>query len=204
MPLFEQPDGSTPRGDAYLQSTKTEYLKYEGPVDPPYTGGLNNTLRWKNVSLNLFLSYQWGNVVRLHPSFSEQYSDLTALSHDFENRWMMTGDEEYTTVPAIIDRIHAMGSSLSYPYNNYNYSSARVAKGDFIRLKSLSLSYDFPATWLEKTKTVRTASFRITGKDLWLIYSDSRLNGQDPEFLNTGGVALPALPQVILSVTLGF
>ena len=203
-PLFEQPDGSTPRSDAYLQSTKTDYLKYEGPVDPPYSGGLNNTLTWKNLSLNLFFSCQWGNVVRLHPSFSEQYSDLSALSRDFQKRWMMSGDENSTTVPAIIDRLKAMESSLSYPYNNYNFSSARVARGDFIRLKSLSLSYDIPARWLEKTKTVRTASLRVTGKDLLLIYSDSRLNGQDPEFLNTGGVALPALPQVIVSVTLGF
>jgi TonB-linked SusC/RagA family outer membrane protein len=203
-PLFEQPDGSEPRSEAYLQSVKTDYLKYEGPVDPPYTGGLNNTLTWKNVSLNLFLSYQWGNAVRLNPSFSEQYSDLSALSRDFKNRWMQTGDEKTTTVPAIIGRLEAMENSLSYPYNNYNFSSARVAKGDFIRLKSVSLSYDLPAQWLAATKAIRTASMRVTGKDLWLIYSDSRLNGQDPEFLNTGGVALPALPQVIVSVTLGF
>lgn len=204
MPLFEQPDGSEPRGDAYLQSVKTDYLKYEGPVDPPYTGGLNNTLTWKNISINLFLSYQWGNVVRLNSSFSEQYSDLSALSLDFKQRWMMTGDEKTTTVPAIVDRLEAMQNSLSYPYNNYNFSSARVAKGDFIRLKSTSISYELPGEWLEKTKAIRTASLRVTGKDLWLIYSDSRLNGQDPEFLNTGGVALPALPQVIVSVTLGF
>jgi TonB-linked SusC/RagA family outer membrane protein len=203
-PLFEQPDGSEPRGDAFLQSTKVAYLRYEGPVDPPYSGGLNNTLTWKGFSLNVFLSYQWGNVVRLHPSFSEQYSDLSALSLDFKERWMMTGDENSTTVPAIIDRLAAMQSSLSYPYNNYNFSSARVAKGDFIRLKSLSLRYDLPAAWLGKTQTIRTVSLQVTGKDLWLIYSDSRLNGQDPEFLNTGGVALPALPQAIFSVTLGF
>jgi hypothetical protein len=44
----------------------------------------------------------------------------------------------------------------------------------------------------------------VTGKDLLLIFSDKRLNGQDPEFLNTGGVALPALPSMIVSVTLGF
>jgi TonB-linked SusC/RagA family outer membrane protein len=204
MPLFEQPDGSEPRGDAFLQSTNTKYLKYEGPVDPPYTGGLNNTLRYKQVSLNVFVSYQWGNKVRLHPSFSEQYSDLTALSRDFKKRWIVSGDEQFTNTPAIVDRLHAIEQNMSYPYNNYNFSSARVAKGDFLRLKSLSLGYDLPSEWLAKTKTVRTASFRVTGKDLWLIYSDRRLNGQDPEFLNTGGVALPALPQVIVSVTLGF
>jgi len=206
MPLFSQPDGSKPNGYADMQSLSTLYLKYEGPVDPPYTGGINNTVKYKQFSLNLFLSCQWGNVVRMDPSFSEKYNDLMALSKDFKNRWMKTGDELTTNIPSIPYRPSAiLNNSTSYPYNNYNFSSARVAKGDFVRMKSVSLSYDLPAEWLQRaTKTVRTASIRITGKDLWLIYSDKRLHGQDPEFLNTGGVALPALPQGIVSVTLGF
>ena len=207
MPLFGQPDGSTPSGYANLQAFNTAYLKYEGPVDPPYTGGLTNTLTYKQFMLNVFLAYQWGNVVRLNPSFSERYTDLDALSKDFKNRWQQTGDELKTNVPSISDKIAAMGTgTMSYPYNNYNFSSARVAKGDFVRLKSISLGYNLPEAWLLKaTKlAVRTASVRITGKDLFLLYSDKRLNGQDPEFLNTGGVAMPALPQGIVSVTLGF
>jgi len=206
LPLFSQPDGSTPSGYADLQSLNSAYLKYEGPIDPPYTGGINNTVTYKQFTLNLFLSCQWGNVVRMNPSFSETYTDLKALSKDFKNRWMAAGDELTSNVPSIPYRITVMqNNTMSYPYNNYNFSSARVAKGDFVRMKSLSLSYELPAALLQKaTKTVRTASIRLTGKDLWLIYSDKRLNGQDPEFLNTGGVALPALPQGILSVTLGF
>jgi len=207
MPLFLQPDGSKPSGYADMQSLNTAYLKYEGPVDPPYTGGLNNTVKYRQFTLNVFLSYQWGNVVRLNPSFSENYTDLDALSKDFKNRWMQTGDELTTNVPSIPYKITSLlYNTTSYPYNNYNFSSARVAKGDFVRMKSISLSYNFPDAWLQKaTKMVfRTALFRITGKDLWLIYADKRLHGQDPEFLNTGGVALPALPQGILSVTLGF
>ena len=30
-----------------------------------------------------------------------------------------------------------------YAYNAYNYSTERIAKGDFIRMKEISLSYDF-------------------------------------------------------------
>ena len=37
----------------------------------------------------------------------------------------------------------------------------------------------------------------------WLIYSDNRLHGQDPEFFNTGGVALPVNKQITLSLKLG-
>ena len=206
MPLFLQPDGSTPSGYADLQSLNTAYLKYEGPVDPPYTGGINNTVKYKDFSLNVFLSCQWGNVVRLNPSFSETYTDLKALSKDFQNRWMASGDELKTNVPSIAYKITVMrDNTMSYPYNNYNFSSARVAKGDFVRMKSLSLSYNVPAPFLQRcTKVVRSATFRLTAKDIWLIYSDKRLKGQDPEFLNTGGVAMPALPQGIFSVTLGF
>ena len=55
----------------------------------------------------------------------------------------MSGDEQRTDIPAIADNLmQKLYLSSAYPYNNYNYSSARVAKGDFIRLKSLSINYE--------------------------------------------------------------
>ena len=44
---------------------------------------------------------------------------------------------------------------------------------------------------------------KTTGKDLWLLYSDKKLHGQDPEFYNSGGVAMPIQPQVVFSLDLG-
>jgi hypothetical protein len=49
----------------------------------------------------------------------------------------------------------------------------------------------------------RNAGISVTGNNLWLIYSDNRLHGQDPEFFNTGGVALPINKQITLSLKLG-
>jgi hypothetical protein len=37
----------------------------------------------------------------------------------------------------------------------------------------------------------------------WLMYSDKKLNGQDPEFFNSGGVAQPIQKQFTLSVKVG-
>lgn len=187
-----------------LESLDTDRLIFEGSVDPPYTGGWNNTVTWKGVSFSAFVSYQWGNKIRLHSSFRNEYSDLDAMTREFRDRWVGHNDDPWLAPQLPDNMIENYDYSGYYPYSNYNYSTARVVRGDFVRLKSLSLGYDIPYRWLERSKVFRSANVRVTGKDLWLIYSDKALNGQDPEFFNTGGVALPALPQVIFSLTLGF
>lgn len=54
------------------------------------------------------------------------------------------GDEKYTNVPVIADlRQNEQNDELEKAYNAYNYSTARIAKGDFIRMKEISLAYDF-------------------------------------------------------------
>ena len=73
-------------------------------------------------------------------------------------------------------------------YNAYNYSDARVANGSFIRLKEISLSYDFKGNWM-KAVGMNNLQLRCVASNLWLIYSDKKLNGQDPEFFRSGGVA---------------
>ena len=41
VPMFYDENG-TITSDINFQSTSTDYLKYEGPTDPKYTGGFNN------------------------------------------------------------------------------------------------------------------------------------------------------------------
>ena len=46
-------------------------------------------------------------------------------------------------------------------------------------------------------------SLKLQATNLFLLYSDSKLNGQDPEFFNTGGVAVPMPKQVTMSLKIG-
>ena len=201
IPLFINEKGEVTK-DIDKQGTDNDYLIYEGQVDPKWTGGFNTTVRYKNISLNAFFTYQAGNVIRLDPVFSSSYSDLTALTNEFKNRFVMTGDND---VPSIVDYVHSTISLTDEgTYASYNYTHKRVAKGDFIRLKSVSLNYDFSSDWISKSRFFKTASVRFTVKDPWLIYSDKALNGRDPEFYNTGGVAMPTTTQFTLSLNLGF
>ena len=87
-------------------------------------------------------------------------------------------------------------------YNAYNYSTARVADGGFIRLKDISLTYDVPRSLLNHIG-LSTASLKFDVTNLCLLYADSKLNGQDPEFVNSGGVASPMPKQFTLTLRLG-
>lgn len=202
VPYFINEEGEE-SANVYLQDENVSYLKYEGPVDPVFTGGFFNTFNYKNISLSALVTFSAGNKVRLDPSFGTSYTDLSAMSNDFVNRWVMPGDEMLTNVPAIVDRLVASQLGSVYPYNTYNYSTERVADGGFVRLKQVMLSYQLPASAFKRLG-ITNSSLSLVGNNLWLIYSDDRLNGQDPEFFRSGGVALPMPRQFTLSLKLGF
>lgn len=124
------------------------------------------------------------------------------MPREFRNRWMTPGDERYTDVPAIVSSRQVRNDSkLSYAYNAYNYSTARIAKGDFIHMKEISLTYDFEALDQEAENVQPRA--QDSGDELFLIYADKKLNGQDPEFFNSGGVATPVPKQFTLTLKIG-
>ena len=203
IPQVVNENGDVVTSDIYFQSRNIDYLVYEGPTDPTITGSLGNSFTYKNWHLNIFATYAFGNKVRLDPSFHSTYSDLDAMPKEFKNRWTMSGNENFTNIPAIPDLRQIQADPyLSYAYNAYNRSTERVAKGDFIRMKEISLTYDFPKTWLSALH-LNNASIKLQGTNLFLIYSDKKLNGQDPEFYNTGGVAVPMARQFTCTVRIG-
>ena len=179
------------------------HLKYSGTADPTDFGSFGNMFRLYGFKLNVFITYSFGNVIRLDPVFSESYSDLLSMPREFRNRWMRPGDENHTDIPVIANKRQVEKDNyLSRAYNAYNYSTARIAKGDFIRMKEISLTYDFPKRWIKKLR-FSNMSLKLQATNLFLIYADKKLNGQDPEFFNTGGVAVPVPKQFTLTLKIG-
>ena len=206
LPLFLDQDGNITSTGIYFQTRDKEklgFLEYSGSVDPTDVGSFGNVFKYKGVTLNVFITYSFGNVVRLDPVFKNEYNDLNSMPKEFANRWMVPGDEDVTTIPVIASqRQNENDSDLSYAYNAYNYSTERIAKGDFIRMKEISLGYDFPRSLVEPLK-VNSLSLKLQATNLFLIYADKKLNGQDPEFFNTGGVAVPLPKQFTLTLRVG-
>jgi len=206
LPMFLDQDGNVTTTGIYFQTQdkdKLGFLEYSGSVDPTDVGSLGNMFKYKGFSLNVFITYSFGNVVRLDPVFKKEYNDLVSMPKEFKNRWVVPGDEKVTTIPVIASmRQNQNDSDLSYAYNAYNYSTERIAKGDFIRMKEISLGYDFPKTWIAPLK-LNNLSLKLQATNLFLIYADKKLNGQDPEFFNTGGVAVPVPKQFTLTLRFG-
>lgn len=203
IPTFINEKGELTTSEIEFQSRVLDYLVYEGPTDPTVTGSLGNTFSYKGWHLNVFATYAFGNKVRLDPAFKSSYSDLSSMPKDFKNRWTVSGDERRTSIPAIADlRTLQNDLRLANAYNAYNFSTDRVAKGDFIRMKEISISYDFPHAWVNAL-SLNTLNLKLQATNLFLIYSDKKLNGQDPEFFNAGGVAVPMARQFTLTLRLG-
>jgi TonB-linked SusC/RagA family outer membrane protein len=204
IPTFLDQDGNeTSTGIYFQEREKTDFLEYSGSADPTDFGSFGNTFTYKNLTLNVFMTYSFGNVVRLDQIFADSYTDLTAMPKEFKNRWALPGEEKLTDIPTILsERQVNVNSLLDVAYNSYNYSSARIAKGDFIRLKEVSLSYNFPQTWVKKLM-LSNLSLKLQATNLFLLYADKKLNGQDPEFFNTGGVAIPVPRQFTLTLRVG-
>jgi len=214
LPKIINEAGESVIGDVNFQETEklTDFLVYEGPTDPTWYGSFNNSFSYNfnkagKLNLDVFITYSGGNVVRLDPVFSSVYSDLSSLPREFKNRWMVPGDEKVTDIPAIasLNQRDRIGSyTLSTAYNAYNYSTARIAKGDFIRLKEVSLTYTAPQQVIQKSGFLTNASLKVSATNLCLLYADKNLNGQDPEFINSGGVASPISKQFTATLRLAF
>ncbi|TZF82659.1 SusC/RagA family TonB-linked outer membrane protein [Pedobacter sp. BS3] len=199
LPLGIGTDGN-PTLNINPQSLTTTYLKYEGPTDPTITGGFSSSIRYKELSLAFLISYQAGNRIRLANAFSGTYNDFSAMPNEFLNRWQMPGDEAYTNIPAIVDD-RTYSTVNGYPYSSYNYTDIRTVDGGFVRLKNVSVEYA-PAK-LGSRIGLKNFAVALNATNLWLIYADKRLHGQDPEFYNSGGVASPLAQQFTLSLKVG-
>jgi hypothetical protein len=203
LPTFMNQDGEiTVTNINFQEREAVDFLKYEGPTDPTITGSLGNVLRYKNWKLNAFVTYSFGNKIRLDPVFSNTYSDLSSTPKEFKNRWTIPGDEKVTHTPVILSkRQNSFDVYYKTTYNAYNYSDVRIADGGFVRMKEISLSYDFPSAWITAWK-LNALSVKVQATNLFLIYADSKLNGQDPEFFRSGGVAVPLPKQFTFTLRL--
>ena len=112
--------------------------------DPEYTLGINLGLTWKKLSFNM----QWTgsfNVTRLldgnfrYPFYSNTTKDQGGLlKYIYENSWTPTNtNAEYPRV-----------TQLNY-INNYATSTLYEKDAKYLRLKTISVTYDFDFPWMK-------------------------------------------------------
>ncbi len=143
-----------------------------GDPHPDFMGGLTNTFNYKQFELNVLFQFSYGN-------------DIFNATRIYTESLGITGDNQST---AILDRWQNVGDETDIPlatstpnpvtklYNN-EVSSRFVEDGSYIRLKTLSLGYNFKSDLLNKIN-VRSLKIYFSAKNLLTFTSYS---GLDPE-----------------------
>lgn len=224
-PMFKYMDVDT--NLALLKSPDaTQYLTYSGNSSPKIYGGINTSLRFRNMSLAASFNVELNYYLRLNPIMQAgangQYQapapDKNA-SVFLVNRWQKPGDEANTDIPAIYASDEGISSSTFndasiatlttswYRYSMYNYSDLRVVNGSHIRCNNIVVTYNFTRQQLARFKVLNQATLSANVTNPFIIAS-SKLQGQDPEILttdaNTVTPVMPRMRTVSLSLNIGF
>jgi TonB-linked SusC/RagA family outer membrane protein len=161
-----------------------------GSAIPKFTGGWNNTFTYKNLSLGVFIDYKFGGTVissTLLNMTRQGHSKLSLLGR--EGGYIYPGVYE-STGAANTTVLTAAGNGLqSYwtDYRNYQIGDPFTFKSDFVKLRNVSLSYNF-SNLLKKTallKFVKGLSLSASVRNAAIIYKD--LPGLDPEAIQSSG-----------------
>lgn len=175
--------------------TDVNALEYVGTLDPPVYGGMMLNVGYKGFTLSPQFSFKMGHKMRQNITRTELSVGVTS---DIANRWKVAGDEAKTNIPRLYNT-----SSIDAKWNDY-YRYANVWNDDasFIRLRSLTLSYQMPQKFLFNVFT--GASLTAQANNVWLWTANKQ--GLDPDYidLRTGSLGTPPVKNYVISLNLNF
>jgi TonB-linked SusC/RagA family outer membrane protein len=157
-----------------------------------YYGGLQNSIRFGNFQLEVFFQF----VKQTGYNYAAQFNLTGSLSNQpaaAMDRWRAPGDAN------TFQRLSQdYGSDAATAYYNHQSSDAIISDATFIRLKNMSLSYNFSGKWLERAK-LNGLTLYLQGQNLLTI---THYAGLDPE--NQTSQALPPLRMINAGLTVNF
>ncbi len=180
--------------------SEANFVELGSPL-PTLIGGLDNTFSFAGLTLNVRFQGQTGN--KIHNA-GGGFMSCNACWFDNQTRdqldsWKNPGD--VTDVPE---------ARLGYSNGDQSRSSRYVSDGSYLRLKNVTLAYDFPSKMLSKAK-IRDLRLYVTGTNLLTF---TKYDGWDPEvttdFLASNvvyGVDFYAAPQpknFVAGIRIGF
>lgn len=150
-----------------------------GNPNPTHLFSMGNSLSYKGFELSIYLQGVAGNKI-----FNANNIDLTGMSAaynqttDVLSRW--TGEGTSNSMPRAV---------FGDPNQNNRISDRFVENGSYLRLKTISLAYNFPREWL-KVLTIENARLTLSCENVATITGYS---GFDPE-VGINGIDLSTYP----------
>ncbi len=150
-----------------------------GNPNPTHLFSMGNTLTYKGLELGIYLQGVAGNKI-----FNANNIDLTGMA------------AAYNQATDVLDRWRGEGTSNAIPRavfgdpnQNNRISDRFVENGSYLRLKTISLAYNFPKQWLQAL-TIENARLTLSCENVATITGYS---GFDPE-VGINGIDLSTYP----------
>ncbi len=144
--------------------------KIIGHALPKFFWGFGNTISFKNISLHIFFQGQHGNQILNSNRFElESGNGLSNASVDMLDRW----------TPDNPGNVYARANRNA----DYLHMSDRYLEdGSYVRLKTITLSYNLPAKWMNSIK-IEGIKLYFTAENLLTF---TKYTGFDPEVSRYG------------------
>ena len=168
-----------------------------GNREPKLIGGLNNTFRIKDFTLSFLFDFRFGGAVYNGTEYcmvDNGLSKLTTLNNresvTFSGVNAETGEPMTVTYDAdktyTISGVEYSGRNMiqrywsNYASNSYNF----ITDVNWLKLRSLSLTYDLSRLILKKQNVIKRLAVNLTGTNL---FTWTNYKGMDPEVSTAGG-----------------
>ncbi|MFD2789393.1 TonB-dependent receptor P26 [Arenibacter antarcticus] len=192
--------------DGYPMTNTSQGLVPIGNFNPDWTANMTNTLTYKNLSLSFLIDVKSGGVMYNGSAFAMNSFGTTKRTEKREVYYNTDGSIDFNQTPAenivvmegVYGHIDADGNVVSngtknvtpvvqdqewFQGNGSNFgggpSSAAMEPADWVRLRDLTIAYNFP----EISPLIKDAQIYFSGRNLWI---DTPYSGIDPE-TNLGG-----------------
>jgi TonB-linked SusC/RagA family outer membrane protein len=160
-----------------------------GSSIPKFTGGWTNTLKYKNLTLGVFIDYKLGGTVLSSTLLNMTRQGLSKLSlegrREGENGLTFPGVYKSSGLPntSVVTDLQAFYAD----YRNLQIGDPFVFKSDFIKLRTISLSYDLTSliNKVEFFGFVKGLRLTASCRNVALFYKDIPL--LDPEAIQSSG-----------------
>jgi hypothetical protein len=162
-----------------------------GSSIPKFTGGWNNTFNYKNFSLGVLIDYKFGGTVlssTLLNMTRQGHSKMSLIGRDtgyiFPGVSSTTGQPNQTRI--LVNGSYNLQNYWT-DYRNNQIGDPFTFKSDFIKLRSITLSYNFTnlVRRVALFDFVKGLQLSASARNVAMIYKD--LPGLDPEAIQSSG-----------------
>jgi TonB-linked SusC/RagA family outer membrane protein len=165
-----------------------------GSAIPKHTGGLNNTVTYKNITLGVFIDYKFGGKVLSSTYLNMTRQGMSDLSLEGRRVYSDGTVEAGLVFPGVYQSTGLPNTTavtdLQTFYTDYRtlqIGDPFIFKSDFVKLRSVSLSYNL-SNVLKKVyflSFVRGLSLTASCRNVAILYKD--IPNLDPEAIQSSG-----------------